>query len=218
VELEELAPLIAPEHMPRPSLLPTISDYRRSHAGAVLVAESLAEAARGSATRIIVADMASALNRVAEVFTPQVAAMSGIHPSARLGSEVQVGEGVSIGPFAVVEDGVTLGAGTRLEAGSYVGAGVEIGADCVLGPHAVCYAGARLGNRVRLKAGAVIGGTGFGFLPTPQGHQRMPHQGACILEDDVEVGSHSALIQVPCRHRDRARHQIDNTGAGGPQH
>ncbi len=195
VELEELAPLdragahaltflVSERYLP---------EYRRSHAGAVLVAESLAEAARGSATRIIVADMASALHRVAAFFTPPAAAVEGIHPSAQLGANVQIGEGVSIGPFVVVEDRARIGPGTRLEAGVFLAAEVEIGADCVLGPHAVCYPGARLGNRVWLKAGAVIGGTGFGFLPTPKGHQRMPHQGSCILEDDVEVGSHSCI-------------------------
>jgi UDP-3-O-[3-hydroxymyristoyl] glucosamine N-acyltransferase len=137
--------------------------------------------------------MASALHRVAAVFTPPVAAVEGIHPSAQLGANVQLGEGISIGPFVVVEDRARIGPGTRLEAGVFLAAEVEIGADCVLGPHAVCYPGARLGNRVWLKAGAVIGGTGFGFLPTPKGHQRMPHQGSCILEDDVEVGSHSCI-------------------------
>jgi len=186
-------------HLPLPLARQDTVDERlqvpryRLGALAVLVAESLAEAARGSVTRIIVADMASALHRVAAVFTPAAAAVEGIHPSAQLGANVQIGERVSIGPFVVVEEGARIGPGTRLEAGVFLAAEVEIGADCVLGPHAVCYPGARLGNRVWLKAGAVIGGTGFGFLPTPEGHQRMPHQGSCILEDDVEVGSHSCI-------------------------
>jgi UDP-3-O-[3-hydroxymyristoyl] glucosamine N-acyltransferase len=46
---------------------------------------------------------------------------------------------------------------------------------------------------VVLKAGAVIGGVGFGFLPSDSGHGRIPHLGRCILEDDVEVGSHSCV-------------------------
>ena len=113
VELEELAPLdragahaltflVSERYLP---------EYRRSHAGAVLVAESLAEAARGSATRIIVADMASALHRVAAVFTPPATAVEGIHPSAQLGANVQIGEGISIGPFVVVEDRARIGRG-----------------------------------------------------------------------------------------------------------
>jgi len=195
VELEELAPLgragahaltflVSERYLP---------EYRRSHAGAVLVAESLAEAARGSVTRIIVADMANALHRVAAVFNPPAAATKGIHPSAQLGASVQLGDGVSIGPFVVVEDRARIGSGTRLETGVFIGADVEIGDDCLLGPHVVCYSGARLGNRIWLKAGAVIAGAGFGFLPTQVGHQRMPQQGTCILEDDVEIGSHTCV-------------------------
>ena len=57
----------------------------------------------------------------------------------------------------------------------------------------VCYAGARIGKRVVLKAGAVIGGDGFGYLSGASGHARIPHVGACILEDDVEIGSNSTV-------------------------
>ena len=64
-----------------------------------------------------------------------------------------------------------------------------VGDDCFIGPHVVCYPGARLGRRVVLKAGAVIGGTGFGFLRGAEGHRLVPHLGACVLEDDVEIGS-----------------------------
>jgi UDP-3-O-[3-hydroxymyristoyl] glucosamine N-acyltransferase len=44
-----------------------------------------------------------------------------------------------------------------------------------------------------LKAGAIIGGDGFGYLSDRTGHHRIPHVGACILEDEVEVGSHSCI-------------------------
>lgn len=76
-----------------------------------------------------------------------------------------------------------------MEAGAWIGEGVSVGDDCVIGPHAVCYPGARLGQRVVLKAGAVVGGEGFGFLRVPEGHQKLPHLGACVLGDDVEIGS-----------------------------
>ena len=76
-----------------------------------------------------------------------------------------------------------------LEAGAWLGEGVVVGDDCFIGPHVVCYPGARLGRRVVLKAGAVIGGTGFGFLRGAEGHRLVPHLGACVLEDDVEIGS-----------------------------
>ena len=65
--------------------------------------------------------------------------------------------------------------------------------DSMLGPRVVCYPGTRIGSRVVLKAGAVIGGDGFGYLSGAAGHDRIPHVGGCILEDDVEVGSNSCV-------------------------
>ena len=63
----------------------------------------------------------------------------------------------------------------------------------MIGPRAVCYAGARIGSRVVIKAGAVIGGAGFGYLSGAAGHDRIPHVGGCILEDEVEIGSNSCV-------------------------
>jgi UDP-3-O-[3-hydroxymyristoyl] glucosamine N-acyltransferase len=71
--------------------------------------------------------------------------------------------------------------------------GVEAGDDVVIEAHVVCHAGVRLGHRVRLKVGAVIGGQGFGFLSGAAGHRRVRHVGGCVLEDDVEIGSHSCI-------------------------
>jgi UDP-3-O-[3-hydroxymyristoyl] glucosamine N-acyltransferase len=89
----------------------------------------------------------------------------------------------------VIEDGACLGAGSVVGSGAWIGPGVIAGDDCRFGPNTVCYPGTRLGARVVLKAGAVIGGTGFGYVRGQSGHQRLPHLGACVLEDDVEIGS-----------------------------
>ena len=44
-----------------------------------------------------------------------------------------------------------------------------------------------------IKAGAVIGGPGFGYLSDARGHHRIPHVGACIIEDEVEIGSNTCI-------------------------
>jgi UDP-3-O-[3-hydroxymyristoyl] glucosamine N-acyltransferase len=102
-------------------------------------------------------------------------------------------EGVTIGPFVVLGRNVRVGARSRLAQHVSLGDGVVIGEDSILGPGAVCYSGSRLGSRVVLKAGAVIGGDGFGYLSDAKGHARIPHVGGCILEDEVEVGSHTCI-------------------------
>lgn len=168
-------------------------ELRGSDAGAVLVPEGLAERPEGSRARIVVRDPYAALAQVIPVLFPPPPALPGIDPTARLGAGCVLGHEVSVGPFTVLGRGVRLGDRCRLAEGVSLGDGVSVGADTVIGPRAVCYPGSRLGSRVVLKAGAVIGGQGFGYLSDGAGHHHIPHAGACILEDDVEIGSNSCV-------------------------
>jgi UDP-3-O-[3-hydroxymyristoyl] glucosamine N-acyltransferase len=170
-----------------------LSYFRSSRAGAVLVSPEFESEKEGPATRIVVPDPYRSLLSVLPRFVPPPTKVPGVHPTAVLGPGVTLGPEVAIGPHVVLGRGVSVGARTSLEAGVVIGDEVMIGEDCLLGATVVCHQGTRLGNRVVLKAGAVIGGQGFGFLPSVQGHQKIPHVGACILEDDVEIGSNSCV-------------------------
>ena len=170
-----------------------LSDLGKSRAGAVLVPEELASGAIGPHTRIVVRNPYEALVRVLRTLFPQDHPAHGIDPTARIGSGAVVGADVSIGPYAVLGRDVRVGARSRIAQHASLGDGVVVGEDAVIGPGAVCYAGSRLGHRVVLKAGAIIGGDGFGYLSGSDGHTRIPHVGGCIIEDDVEVGSHTCI-------------------------
>jgi len=58
-----------------------------------------------------------------------------VHPSSVIGKDVELGEGVVIGPFCFVEGPSRIGTGTILKSHAVVGPHTEIGADCVLFPH-----------------------------------------------------------------------------------
>ncbi len=49
---------------------------------------------------------------------------------AVLGKNVELGEGVTVGPFAVIEDNVTIGSGTIIGANAYIGSNTTLGANC----------------------------------------------------------------------------------------
>lgn len=166
---------------------------RASRAAVVLVPEALASVPSGAAARVVVADPYRALVRVIGTLFPPVEAPPGIDPTARLGSGCILGPDVTVGAFAILGRDVRVGARCRIAEGASLGDGVTVGDDSRIDPRVVCYAGSRIGSRVVLKAGAVIGGDGFGYLPGPRGHERIPHVGGCILEDDVEVGSNSCI-------------------------
>lgn len=166
---------------------------RRSRAGAVLVPPALADAADGPGARIVVRDPYAALVRVMAALAPPPEVTHGVDPSARMGPGCVLGPDVSLGPFVVLGREVRLGARSRLAEGVSLGDGVVVGEDTDIGPRAVCYPGTTIGSRVVIKAGAVIGGPGFGYLPGPAGHTRIPHAGRCIVEDEVEIGSNSCV-------------------------
>ncbi len=164
-----------------------------TRAGAVLVSEALAELPSGCRARIIVADPYGAIAAALRRMFPPPAPVPGVDPTARIGPGCSLGSDVTIGPYTVLGRDVRVGDRCRIAEGVSLGDGVIVGEDSVLGPRVVCYAGTRVGKRVVLKAGAVIGGDGFGYLSGASGHTRIPHVGACILEDDVEIGSNSTV-------------------------
>ena len=41
--------------------------------------------------------------------------------------------------------------------------------------------------------GARIGQDGFGYLPSPQGHQKIPQTRRVIIQDDVEIGANTTI-------------------------
>jgi UDP-3-O-[3-hydroxymyristoyl] glucosamine N-acyltransferase len=103
--------------------------------------------------------------------------------------------GPLVHPSAVIDPTAKLGEGTRVAAGAVIEAGVITGANCDVGSRVTLCRGARLGDRVIVQAGAVIGSTGFGYVRNAATgeHILFPQQGACVLEDDVEVGANTTI-------------------------
>ncbi len=114
------------------------------------------------------------------------AAGAQVHASARLEA------GVTVDPLAVIGPRAEIGAGTLIAAGAVIGPGVAIGRDCAIGAGAtVLYA--LIGDRVIIHPGARIGQDGFGFLPSAQGHQKIPQTRRVIIQDDVEIGANVTI-------------------------
>jgi len=95
-------------------------------------------------------------------------------------------------PSAVIGEGVSIGARTKIGANVVLEAGVKIGEDCSIG--ALTYiAFAIIGNRCSIKPNAVIGGTGFGIAEDETGIFNIPHLGRVVIHDDVHIGSNSCV-------------------------
>lgn len=143
-----------------------------------------------------------------------------IHETAVIDPKAVIGEGVSIGPFVVVEGEVLIGRGVTIFAGAYIGkppkaAGVvanepvalretHIGRGSVIGSHAVIYRGAQLegdnliGDGVTIREDTSIGEkTVVGSNSTIQNGARIGRRVKIVdlshITFDCEIGDESFI-------------------------
>ncbi|WP_207259567.1 UDP-3-O-(3-hydroxymyristoyl)glucosamine N-acyltransferase [Desulfovibrio sp. Huiquan2017] len=133
------------------------------------------------------------LARVVNVFARPQGCLTGVHELAFVHPDADVAESATVYPFAFVGEGATVGPDTVIFAGAYVGEGSVIGSGCILYPNCVVMGGLTLGDNVILQPGAVLGGDGYGYAQTPVGHMKIPQIGTVVIENDVEVGSNTAI-------------------------
>ena len=133
------------------------------------------------------------LARVVNVFARPQGCLEGVHELAFVHPDAEVAESATIYPFAFVGEGAVVGPDTVIFAGAYVGEDTVIGSGCILYPNCVVMGGLTLGDNVILQPGAVLGGDGYGYAQTPVGHMKIPQIGTVAIEDDVEIGSNSAI-------------------------
>jgi UDP-3-O-[3-hydroxymyristoyl] glucosamine N-acyltransferase len=124
---------------------------------------------------------------------PPVVFEKGIHPSAVISPDAQIGTGVSIGPCVVIEPGASVGDRTVIGAGSYIGHEARIGQDTLLYPNVVVRERCLLGDRVIIHSGTVIGSDGFGFEVVNGRHKKIPQTGIVQIDNDVEVGANVTI-------------------------
>ncbi|WP_149537548.1 UDP-3-O-(3-hydroxymyristoyl)glucosamine N-acyltransferase [Siccirubricoccus phaeus] len=170
-----------------------LAELRQTRAGAVVLAEAMADQVPEGTVAIIVPAPYLGFARVAALFYPAPAAVPGVHPTAVIDPGAAVSPEAEIGTYAVIGPGAEIGPGC------IIGPQVTIGAGCVLGPRCRIHAHASishaiLGEGVVLHPGARVGQEGFGFAPTPEGRfETMPQLGRVILGDYVEIGANACV-------------------------
>jgi UDP-3-O-[3-hydroxymyristoyl] glucosamine N-acyltransferase len=113
----------------------------------------------------------------------------GVHPSAVIGAGCKIDPSAWVGPQSVVEDGVSIGDGVQIAGGCCIGRGSRLGAHSVLHPHVVITHGIHIGESVVLHPGAVIGSDGFGFASEHGRWLKVPQLGGVVIGNDVEIGA-----------------------------
>jgi UDP-3-O-[3-hydroxymyristoyl] glucosamine N-acyltransferase len=147
------------------------------------------------------------LIQVLKHYTPPLTPPSvGIHPSAVIGENVQMGANVHVGAYVSIDQDVSLGDHVVISAGCHIGQGCRIGDHTRLDHNVVVYHGCSIGDHVVILANTTIGSTGFGYAHIDGAAQLVPHNGGVIIEDFVEIGANCCI--------DRAKFTNTIVGAG----
>lgn len=126
-------------------------------------------------------------------FNPLIKPTLGIHPTAVIGDNVELGKDIAIGPYVVIESGSKIGDRCILKGHIHIGHNVHISHDSVIHPHVTLYDNCEIGARVIIHASTVIGSDGFGYTFVNGQHLKVPHIGKVVIEDDVEIGANTAI-------------------------
>ena len=172
--------------------------FATTRAGMCLTTERFADAAPPHVAVLVTAAPYRAFVAVAQALFPAalrpsslfeargVSGSAHVHPTARLES------GATVDPAAVIGPRAEIGSGTVIAPTAVIGPHVRIGRDCVIGAGATIVH-ALIGDRVVIHAGARIGQDGFGYLPGPRGHGKVPQVGRVIIQDGVEIGANATI-------------------------
>jgi UDP-3-O-[3-hydroxymyristoyl] glucosamine N-acyltransferase len=181
-----------------------VPELEKAGAGAYIVARLI----KGlSKPQLVVKNVDAALIETLRIFAPPLkAARPGVDQTAKVGQQVKMGEGVSVGACAVIEDVAEIGANTVIAGGCHIGEGSKVGRECRLDSNVVVYHGCTIGNNVIIQANSTIGSIGFGYSFIDGEHKLIPHQGGVVIEDFVDIGANCCV--------DRAKFGNTIIGAG----
>ena len=130
----------------------------------------------------------------------------GIHSTAFIEESASIHHSSSIGAFSYVGHESIIGPNCTINTHCHIGMGTTIGEGSVFYPGVKLLARCQIGKQVILNAGVVVGSEGYGFDQGDGSHQKIPHLGKVVIEDNVEVGANTCI--------DRARFEETTVGQG----
>ncbi len=131
--------------------------------------------------------------KILALYSPFQTPEPGVHPTAVVGAECELGDEVSLMPYVVLGERVKIGHRVKIYPYCYIGDETEIGDDCILYPHVTVMPRVQIGRRVIIHPGAVIGGDGYGYVQHEGVHHKIPQIGRVVIEDDVEIGCNTTI-------------------------
>ncbi len=144
-------------------------------------------------TVIRVPEPRTAFARAVSRLHPVPETVPGIHPTAVVAPDAEIGDGVAIGAMTTIGAGSKVGAGSTIGPHCAIGRRVTLGEHCLLHARVTVYDDVDIGSRVILHSGSVLGADGFGFVLEGERYHKFPQIGRVSVGDDVEIGANSCV-------------------------
>jgi len=168
--------------------LPAVAHTRAS---AIIIAPDVPIENRPEIAALRTKDPYLAFTQLLQHFAGRFPHHTGRHASARISPSAIVDPSAAIHAGVVIEDDAVVEAGAGLYSGVGNGEGSRVGEGSLIYPNVVIRPATRVGRRAILHNGVVLGAEA---PPPPEaGRLLMRVRPSVVLEDDVEIGSHSTV-------------------------
>lgn len=140
--------------------------------------------------------------KVAALFDTTPVPDQTLHATATIAPTARIGEGVTVGPNAVIEEHAQLGDNVTVGAGCYVGRDSIIGEGTRLFANVSVYQDVAIGSHCIVHSGAVLGADGFGFeFDGANGTMvKIPQVYGVRIGDNVEIGAGTTIDRGALNH------------------
>ena len=161
----------------------------------VLVNKSFTPEAPIAATLIKVDDAYKSFALLLQIVQQQMyPRKKGIHPTAVIEKDVQLGKDVYIGAYAYIGEKSVIGDGVAIYPQAFIDDNVKIGTNSTIYAGVKIYHDCVIGEGCTIHAGTVIGADGFGFAPqSADEFMKIPQLGNVVLENHVEIGANTTI-------------------------
>ena len=171
-----------------------IGEALDSRAGALIVPAKIAES---HANQLIVDEPFLAFGHVLQqVAREKRRQQTGIHPTAVISNDVELGDDITIGAGVFIRENVQIGDRVVIYSNVTIGQRSVIGSDSILHPGVIVMEDVTLGSRVIVHGGTVLGVEGYGYIQHEGKHVKIPQVGSVIIGDDVEIGALTTIARA----------------------
>ena len=161
-------------------------------ASLVIVNKDLVLTAPVSTTLVRVESSETAFAKLLEMYNQVKLNKKGISKQSFISESAKIGSNIYLGEFAVIGENAQIGNNVKIYPQVYIGDNAIIGDNTTIFAGVKIYSETQIGKDCIIHSGTVIGSDGFRFN-LQNDNQKVPQIGNVIIEDNIEIGANCAI-------------------------